>query len=237
MAAPQPHARSLVAASQSRACPSSAVSWGHHACPPSGFTAVPQVSRFCAHSLASSLSDETGPQTTCPLRGTLTPGCFRLQLSVASASSWPALPSGGTSSSSVVTSLPSHHLISMSARWRQHSRPCLSFLSPFDSLVRTTMSTQTQVPQHNNLTNTASTVTVSLSVYVRKLKRNVTVILRFVSSLVIDPSAPAKSVSRLAFRFTIPNNFKQISFKPFRDIHQPRKSDRHTTQLDPITQT
>jgi hypothetical protein len=128
---------------------------------------------------------------------------------------------------------PSHHLISMSARRRQHSQPCLSCLSPFDSLVRTTMSTQTQVPQHNNLTNTASTVTVSLSVYVR----NVTVILKLVSSLVINPSAPAKSMSRSAFRFTIPNDSKQISFNPFRDIHQPCKSDRHTTRPEPITQT
>jgi hypothetical protein len=142
------------------------------------------VSRFCAHFLASSFSDETGPRPTCPLPATLTPGYLQWQLSVTSASSWPASPS-------VTARLrrdkfivcghqpPSHHLISMSARRRQHSQPSLSFLSPFDSLVRTTMSTQTLVPQHNNLTNTASTVTVSLSVYVR----NITVILKLVSSL------------------------------------------------------
>jgi len=69
----------------------------------------------------------------------------------------------------------------------------LSHACPFSRLLTrycsTTVSTRTQ---HNNPTNIASMVTVSLSVYVWY----VTVILRLVSSLVIDPSAPAESMSR-----------------------------------------
>src|SRR5712691_10989073 len=49
------------------------------------------------------------------------------------------------------------------------------------------------------------------------------VIPRLVSSLVIHPSAPAKSTSRSAFTFTIPNHLEQISFHSFRDI-RPRLS-------------
>lgn len=81
-----------------------------------------------------------------------------------------------------------------------------------------TLSTQTQ---HNNPTNTASRFTVTVSVRYQYVCGRLQSFL--VSSLVIDPSAPAKSMSGSAFTFTIPNCLEQISFHSFCEIH-PRLS-------------
>src|SRR5712691_11226679 len=60
----------------------------------------------CPGVLDSSCDDKTGPHPTCPLPGTLTPRSLQWQLSVASASSRPTLPSAGTSSPSMVANAP-----------------------------------------------------------------------------------------------------------------------------------
>ena len=109
MAASQFRAPPLVAAPQTRAHRPSTAPCDHHACPSFMFhvgALSEPVLCSCPGVLDSSCDDKTGPHPTCPLPGTLTPRSLRWQLSVASASSRPTLPSAGTSSSSMVASAP-----------------------------------------------------------------------------------------------------------------------------------